>query len=287
MVMTLIGIVMNTYSNVSDDVTAIKGWWFYDVSNNDVNKSEYSNNDDCTNPLKWTISCGFIKPTNYEFEQKQYQELIRWYAMNANSVEAVYQFQRFNFWAVSQAMTASYVWQFNLAQHPELDTSIKVPISQFANAIVTNINQSSRNELFKLLSTNSILVFFTRSNCLYCHQQSPIILNLSMKTGIPVWNVSLDDNAMPNYARIIKAPQSTAPAKVLQVNIVPTLFLYLSPIDKKFSGQWIRVATGLVTSEVIEERIANFVQAFRNAIVKGYEQGQHQQSMPDFSKINE
>ncbi len=253
------------------------GYWFYKEpvlqNTNRVNKKDTQN---CLNSIKWTVDCGFIDPTKlrlnkeetFLFEQKEYKALLHNFSMGPNDHHAVLQWQKFNDWAIGQAMTAAYSSEFNIAQHPELDSTIAHPFSQFANLIMKNVDDVMREDFFNMLSKTSILVFFTRSNCNFCHHQADIIHILEEKTHIPVWNASLDTNYLPNFNRHLLAPTTLLPAKYLHISTVPTLFLYLAPQGGSNSQEhWIRLSTGLTSEDIIENRILQFSKNYRRGLL--------------------
>jgi thiol-disulfide isomerase/thioredoxin len=162
---------------------------------------------------------------------------------------------------------------------------VKNPTSQFALLMVSNIQGDKEKEFFKLLSESSFLVYYTRTDCEYCHIQAPIIQRLAKETGLKVYNASLDQRHLEGFDDYMTDPETRKPAEILKVSTVPTLFLYLKPKldDATQAQQWIRVATGLTTEDVIKERMIDFVRAYRHAIVTGFKDGRKQYT-PDFSQ---
>lgn len=256
------------------------GYWFYKEpiykrSENKFQDDKVKDKSKCSNINTWSIHCGFVDPTKlglrkemaFSFEQKQYRELLKNFSMNSNDKNAVFEWQRFNDWAIAQAMAAAYVSEFNIAQHPELDSTIMHPFSQFGNLIIKNFNNAMRDDFFNMLSKSSLLVFFTRSNCNFCHYQSEIVKMLESKTHIPVWNASLDKNHLPNFNHYLVEPDTLRPAQYLHVSTVPVIFLYLAPQAGGGSQEhWIRLATGLTSADIIEDRILRFVQGYRQTL---------------------
>ena len=256
------------------------GYWFYkntiiyNITNRKINNIQKSK---CFNNSSWSVSCGFVDPTKlglnkeqaFLFEQKEYKELLRNFSMYSNNYTAVLQWQKFNNWVLNQAMAASYSSEFNIAQNPELDSAISHPFSQFANLIIKNMENTKKQNFFNMLAKTSLLVFFTRSNCSFCHYQADIVHILEEETHIPVWNASLDTGHLPGFNRYLLLPDTLRPAQYLHVSTVPTLFLYLAPASKTGSQEhWIRLATGLTSADVIENRILRFVQDYRRALIQ-------------------
>ena len=271
-----------SFSSSIWDQPARIGYWFYKESIEHLGKKtkELLTKSKCTNSKTWSINCGFVDPSAFGlskaeafiFEQKEYKELLHNFSMNSNDHRAVLQWQRFNDWAISQALAASYSSEFNIAQHPELDSTIAHPFSQFANLIIKNTDKAMQDDFFTMLAKSSLLVFFTRSNCNFCHYQVEIVHMLENKTHIPVWDASLDTGHLSNFTHYLVAPDTLKPAQYLHVSTVPTLFLYLAPQAGENSQEhWIRLATGLTTEDVIEHRILRFVQNYRHALINARE----------------
>lgn len=105
----------------------------------------------CSTPSTWTADCGFIDPTSlglapdavWHFEQQEYHELLHRYSLFPNNIQEVYHFQKFKYWALTQAMIASYTSQYNREQHPEINASVTAPVSQFGLAVIKQIEQKS------------------------------------------------------------------------------------------------------------------------------------------------
>jgi thiol-disulfide isomerase/thioredoxin len=181
-------------------------------------------------------------------------------------------------------MTASYTWEYNLVQHPELDPRIRSPVSQFGNLMVINIEKDKEKDFFALLAKSSILVYFSRSDCIACEKEVPIIKALSQETQIPVWNASLDSAPLKGFDNVMVAPATLKPAALLSVEWVPALFLYLAPLSPGGSEQWIRIGNGLTDLPTLKNRIINFVEAYRHALTQGVSRGRKTQ-IPNFSAL--
>lgn len=284
--------LISLQSFASDSV--MQGWWFYQapakeqapqhqprvIAKKAQTTTEIPKKINCYDEKQWVSACGFVIPQSLSFEQKEMKALLGDYSVKA-SPSAVYQFQRFNEWVIGQAMTASYTWQYNMTQHPELDPNAKNPLSRFGNLLMSRLEDGAEQDFFKKLSESASFVYFTRSDCAFCHAEAGAIKMLSHDTGIEVWDVSLDSQPLAGFKKTIVAPQSIKPAEYLHVSIVPTLFLYLEPNSvSKMGARWIRVATGVTDEETMKKRIINFVQAYRNAVLVGEGKNKHWQ--PNF-----
>lgn len=248
----------------------------------------------CLNKEKWSVACGFIDPTllgltsdqAFEFEQKEYKGLMRQFALYPNDAEAVFKFQKFNMWVLNKAMTASYTWQYNLAQHPDIDANVQVPVSQFGIQMIKNIEKDSEKSFWHNLSKTAFFVLITRSDNPLCQSQGTLMHLLEQETGMTVWNFSIDENHLPGFDHVMHyqtLPKATQQAILhhIQLDWLPSVYLYLKPMQENKVGHWIRVTSGITTLDEIKERTINFVEAFRHAIVKGADKSKA--IKPDFS----
>lgn len=298
-------------ANASDDLQRIdshpeRGWYFYESAMSNpflfsqslnANKKPLSAQEAqqrCQQPITWNPTCGFIDPTAlnlsseaaYQFEQREYKGLMHQYALYPNDATAVYRFQQFNHWVVNQAMTAAYAWQYNLAQHPDVDANADVPLSQFSEQVLRHLEDQSEQGFWQSLAKSAFFVFASKSDDPSCLQQSPLLRLLEKETQVAVWDFSMDKNQLPDATRVIHYPdlplrQRKAIATQLQLDWLPTLYLYLKPLKKSMSGQWIRVTNGLTALSEIKIRTLNFVTAYRHAMIKG-SQKNSQTIVPDF-----
>ena len=122
-----------------------------------------------------------------------------------------------------------------------------------------------------------MLVFFTRHGdkgtpqyCPQCQAMAPVVLDLAKSTHIPLYEASLDKKHFRGFNYHLW-PETKAPAQILKVSIVPTVFLYLKPNAQGKGAQWIRVAINAEAEDTIKRRIVNFAQGFRDAIIAGYQ----------------
>lgn len=268
---------------------ADKGWWWYEQA---VKKQEETNNPSPTQPLArepskeeqckkkdtWKPDCGFIDPGNdFEFQAKQRDELMQGMVMSNNDPKAVEAVQYYMKWMTDRAIQVANIWYYNMAQNPDLNPSTNAPISQFGLRLASEVEKADKQSLFKKIAEEGALVYFSRSDCHYCHSMAPSILKVSKSTGIEVWDASLDDTCMPNFKKCLTAAKTTKPAQILQVATVPTLFLHVKP------DTWIRVSTGVESEDEIMSRIAMFFSAYRSAILKGIQNGGDGKAPVDFS----
>lgn len=236
--------------------------------------------DRCKNAATWSADCGFIEPgMNFDFQAKQRDALLVNMTMAPNDPKAVEQFQYYMRWVMSRASEVSNLWAFNMVQNPELDPQAKQPISTFGIRMMTDVRKGAADEINKVLKEEGgMLVFFTKSDCAFCHTMSNNMHRLSTDMNLPVQNASLDDKCLPGFEVGCMAGESTLePAKALQVTTVPTVFLYVKP------NTWIRIATGVSDNTTMKERVFSFFSAYRTAMLKGVNNSQKGRPSVDFS----
>jgi len=269
-----------------------RGWWFYETRPEPpeemqlepppppVASAETPEEKDarCKEPASWTPDCGFVNPgTDFDFQAQQRDALLTQMVMNPNEPKAVEAFQYYTKWIMDQAVAVANMWYFNRVQNPELDPQVAQPISAFGLRLVSGVKEANSKGIFDFLRENGMLVYFTRTDCSYCHDMAPIVQMVASQTGIPVWDASLDESCMPGFERCLAAPATLDPARALQVATVPAVFLHVEP------DTWIRVSTGVTSAETLKSRIVNFFSAYRSAMLKGVDNGEGLRPSVDFS----
>jgi hypothetical protein len=201
--------------------------------------------------------------------------------MSNNDPKAVEQFQYYMKWMMSRAVEVTNLWQYNMAQNPDLDPSVKSPVSTFGLRLMTEVQSNHQQDIFRAIKEeDGMLVYFSRSDCEYCHSMSHIVQTIAQKTGLPIWDASLDNTCLTEFGSNCRTAADTLkPAEMLQVTTVPTLFLYIGP------NTWIRLSTGVVDEGSIMSRMVDFFSAYRNAMLKGVKNGIDGRASVDFSDI--
>lgn len=234
----------------------------------------------CKKADTWSAECGFVDPgTDFAFQSKQRDALMERMAVSPNDPKAVENFQYYMRWVIGRAAEVTNIWRYNMAQNPELDPSVNAPVSAFGLRLMTDVRKGQASEIYELIrNEGGFLVYFSRHDCTFCHQMSDTFKRLSKETGLPVRNAALDNTCMPGFEEgCMVAPQTTAPAQALQVATVPALFLYVKP------NTWIRIATGVVDLQTMKLRTEQFFQAYRNAMLRGIDNGNGARAPVDFS----
>lgn len=214
----------------------------------------------------WEKACGFIDPgDDFEFQAKQRDILLQMMSLTPDNPDAVEQAQRYMKWVVGKASMAANMWYFNMVQNPDLDPTVKNPISEVGLALATRVMQASQFEYFRLIKEEGgILFYFSRSDCSYCYDQSPYAIRVAQTMGLSIINVPLDGKCLPEFVGPACGdnvkPEQVA---ILDVKIVPALYLYVP------SNTWIRLGTGVMTDQTILANTVNFFSAYRAAMLQG------------------
>jgi len=221
----------------------------------------------CATAETWVAPCGFVDPQgDFDFQAIQRDALLQAAAMNPKDTDAVEGLQYYMKWAVNQAVLMTKMWRYNMVQNTELDATVDAPVSAFGLRLSSGISSKSRKSMFSIINdAGGFLVFFSRSDCEYCHEILPLVQRLHQDTSISVWNASLDSECLKGFTdKCMVAPDTILPAQILQVDIVPAIFLYL-PEDES----WVRISTGITPVKEMESRIFNFAQAIKTATKAG------------------
>lgn len=224
----------------------------------------------CSKADTWTAGCGFVEPgEDFDFQAKQRDELLKMMSLRPDNPDAVEAAQRYMKWVVAKASMAANMWYFNMVQNPDLDPTVKNPISEVGLALASRVEQASQSEYFKLIREEGGLLFYiTRDDCVYCHDQAPNTMRVAHQMGLPLINVPIDQICLPGFEGETcgnnVTPEQIA---VLDVQVVPALYLYVP------SATWIRLGSGVVSDAKIIANTVNFFSAYRAAILNGLDNG--------------
>jgi conjugal transfer pilus assembly protein TraF len=226
-----------------------------------------SREERCRRAQSWTPECGFVDPgEDFEFQARQRDALLEQMTMSNNNPQAVEAFQYYMKWVVERAAQVANLWQYNLTQNPELDATARQPVSAFGLRLMSDVREGRDAEIFATLRDDgAFFVYFTRNDCMFCHQMAPHVQRLARTAGLPVRNAALDEVCMRGFEEgCLKGKAVQAPAAALQVSIVPTVFIYIPS-----GNTWLRIATGLTDPQTMSARAVSFFAAYRNALLKG------------------
>lgn len=279
---------------------AEKGWFFYEDPAKKEEESklptakpmpapkpkEMSKEEEkkCTNAKTWEPSCGFVDPgKDIEFQAKQRDELLNQMVMSKNNPKQVEAFQYYMRWVMSRASEVGNIWQYNMAQNPELDPSVQKPVSVLGLRLASEAKSASEKEIMSILKEEgAFFVYFSQDDCKYCHAMTATLNDLAADTKLPVYNAALDGKCMRGLEKGCQTgPTVLAAAQKLNVETVPTIFLHV-PKDT-----WLRISTGATDLSTMKARAKSFFQAYRSAVLKGVNNGIDGRPPVDFSANDE
>ncbi len=236
--------------------------------------------DKCTKKESWSVDCGFVNPgADFQFQSKQRDALMERMSVAKNDPKAVEAFQYYMRWVLERTSEVTNLWWYNMVQNPDLDPNVQAPVSAFGMRLMTDVQKGKSSEIYNLIKNEGgFFIYFSRSDCNFCHQMRETMLRLSRKTGLEVRNASLDDKCIPGMeSGCLTAPATMAPAAALQVATVPAVFLYVQP------NTWLRIGTGVVDQASLETRTTQFFAAYRSALIRGVDNSDKGRPSVDFS----
>jgi conjugal transfer pilus assembly protein TraF len=283
-------------TNPSDDLAGgqapERGWFFFETlpvpeEAAPSPKAEFPSKlppppkeEKCKDKATWTPECGFVNPgSDFAFQEKQRDALMQGMSLANNDPKAVEAFQYYMRWVLERTAETTNLWWYNMVQNPELDPNVAAPVSAFGLRLMTDVQKGQEREIFDLVKAEGgFFVYFSRTDCTFCHQMKDVLQALSKRTGLEIRNASLDGSCMPGFEKgCMTSPATDNPARSLQVATVPAIFLYVQP------NTWIRVATGVVDVESMTTRTVQFFAAYRSALLTGVENSQDGRPSVDFS----
>jgi conjugal transfer pilus assembly protein TraF len=199
-------------------------------------------------------------------------------SVSNNDPKAVEAFQYYMRWVIERSSQVTNLWWYNMVQNPELDPQAAQPVSAMGLRLMTDVQKGAEKEIFDVVrDEGGMFVFFSRNDCAFCHQMWNPLRMLRNRTNLPIRNAALDDQCIPQLAEgCMAGGDAVKAAQVLQVTTVPAVFLYVQP------NTWIRVATGFTDTEAMTQRAMQFFSAYRNALLKGVDNGQKGRPSVDF-----
>lgn len=218
----------------------------------------------CTTSATWTAKCGFVTPKSFSMQAKERHYLIRYMVMHPGAPKAVLNVQKYTKWVVNQALYAGNVWRYNMVNHPSLFPKATSPISEYGLDIAMKWQHFNHEAAWQAIRKfHGQLIVFTKANCDFCHAQTLPLMWFQKFTGMKVIDASLEGPCSGWFkGRCVPPSESTIPAEILHVKIVPSVYLHLP------GKVWIRVSAGLTTGQTLESRLYNFFLSWRLGVEK-------------------
>ncbi|NBS15772.1 MAG: conjugal transfer protein TraF [Gammaproteobacteria bacterium] len=131
---------------------------------------------------------------------------------------------------------------------PRLDENVRRPISSFAVQAANREATKTSQDSLSLIAKSTGILFFFRSDCTYCHLQSPLLKVLEDRYGFKIYPVSLDGLPMPG-GLYPDFHHDQGQAAQLGVQATPALFLLNPP------GKILPLAQGVLSLDDLTNRI--------------------------------
>lgn len=161
--------------------------------------------------------------------------------------ENVGEYLRLNQWQLNQSSLFSDVWRRVVWQTPDLDYSLRRPVTNLAVHEFQDQKNTAQAQAVAQIAKTHGLFFFFKGSCPYCHTFGPILRRFSEMYGIEVLPVSLDGGTLPDFPQ---ARTDTRVATELGVETVPSLFL----VDPRRRNV-VPVGAGVMSVDELAERI--------------------------------
>jgi conjugal transfer pilus assembly protein TraF len=164
--------------------------------------------------------------------------------------------QKLHYQGLNQSQKFSRIWMQNLLQNPELDATVKHPVTQFGIHLKKEDDQLKLEARVKTLSQHYGLFFIYQGNCTFCQGMEGIVKQLSDKYGWKVLGVSQDGIMLPEFP---DSKRDNGISQAWGIKGVPAVFV-VNPETE----QVIPIGHGLISLDQLE----------RNLILQLFQKGQ-------------
>lgn len=159
---------------------------------------------------------------------------------------------------VQRADTASDVWQRVVWSNPNFDFTLERPVNRKGLDAWEETERGRKRNTFDRLASTSVLYFFFKSDCPYCHQFAPVLSRFSQSSGIRVFPVSLDGGGLKEFP---KPHMNNGVAETLGVTSWPALFL-----GEPSKGRISPVGYGVMSDMELADRLVEIADPKSSAI---------------------
>ena len=152
---------------------------------------------------------------------------------------------------VRRSSDVSDVWQRVIWANPQFDFTQERPVTRLGLDAYEAKAAGLKRSTFDTLAATSVIYFFFRSDCPYCHQFAPTLARFAAATGITVFPITLDGGTLPDYPN----PQrDNGMAATLGVTSWPAVFLG-EPAKRQISP----IGFGVMSEMELAERLVQIV----------------------------
>ncbi|MGB2686312.1 MAG: conjugal transfer protein TraF [Olleya sp.] len=235
----VLGIASSGYCNESFYKSHARGWHWYErkISDEEDNKTNTNENKVVTtyNPTQE------VENIRKEAESKLHNAMIR--PTEKNVIEYIKAQEKI----ADRSEEFSKVWQKAIYKNPELDRTLKHPVSY--NALHISKEETSKDKRQKIseLSKEYGLMYFFRGDCKYCQGFSSVVKRFASKYEWDLMPVQIGDVPIEGFEN---AKKDNGVSARLGIKNVPALIA----VHPK-SGDMIPLAFGYIGDSEIEERV--------------------------------
>ena len=157
---------------------------------------------------------------------------------------------------VERASRYSEVWKKVLWKTPNLDYTLKSPISSLGNQIEIDKKNQEREVILKTISKRYGIFFFYSSKCVYCHKYTPILKSFISEYDIDVMPISIDGIIIEEWpnSKLDQGQSKFFDSFNMKDKPVPATFLF-----DQLTREVIPVGYGLLTYDELSDRIFELI----------------------------
>jgi conjugal transfer pilus assembly protein TraF len=136
-------------------------------------------------------------------------------------------------------------------QESQLSEEHRRPTKQFVLNQHTDSTRENRKEMLQSLFSQAGIWMFFLSDCSYCHEQTPVMMELARRYGADVLYVSLDGQVMSGHEDLNYRDDADGRVRSqlnIQISRTPTLFLVRNDGSEAFL-----LAEGMITLNELEQ----------------------------------
>jgi len=113
-------------------------------------------------------------------------------------------------------------------RNPALDETIATPVNSPARLQMSQAREEAQSQILQALSEDTVIWYFFRSDCPYCHRQNPILKHIRDHYGVRVLAISIDGLPLQDGAFLDWVPDR-GQASFLGITATPAIFLMHAP----------------------------------------------------------
>jgi len=240
LLMTLLFYISNSYAIDQFYHKKAEGWFWYEEALLLKSKQQLENDPNSTSNLTDPIAVIENYQKQLDFNLKQ--------ALVAPTIPNVAAYLKMQQQLLRNASNFANTWKRTLMYYPELDPTVKQPISHLGRQIYLSEQQKYINNKIKEAAKDYGLIFFFKSQCSYCHEFAKTVNNFAKSFGLEVLAITLDGKSIPEYPN---AKANNGISEQFKIYAVPALML-----TNPTTGQTIPITFGMISEQELIDRIS-------------------------------